>query len=64
MICPNCGSQNVYVTDSRQVSNGKRIRRRRKCADCGHRFSSLEFALDQLIEVNLGDKTIYILPAL
>lgn len=62
MICPACGSQNIYVTDSRQVSNGKRIRRRRKCADCDHRFSSIEFLVDHLTEAKVGNENIYLAP--
>lgn len=61
MKCPKCGSNNVYVTDSRR-DDGKVIRRRRKCADCEYRFTSLEVAVEQLIAVRVGRETIYIVP--
>lgn len=40
MICPNCeGYTSVY--DSR-LTTGNRFRRRRKCLDCGFRFTTYE----------------------
>lgn len=62
MNCPNCYSGNVYVIDSRQVSNGNKIRRRRKCADCDHRFNSIEFLVDHLTEAKVGNENIYLAP--
>lgn len=59
MKCPKCGSNNVYVKDSRR--EGDLIKRRRSCADCGHRFGSVEVAVEQLIAVPLGKGTIYII---
>jgi transcriptional repressor NrdR len=42
MKCPNCGSDNDKVTDSRSLANGESIRRRRECLSCGFRFTSYE----------------------
>jgi len=42
MICPKCRSKNTKVLDSREVYNGKEIRRRRECEDCKHRFTTYE----------------------
>ena len=39
-----CTHQNNYVLDSRNNEFG--IRRRRECADCGHRWSTIEIAFD------------------
>ncbi len=40
MHCPKCGSTKTRVTDSRETTNA--IRRRRKCEDCGYRFTTYE----------------------
>lgn len=39
-----CDHHNNYVLDTRDHEFG--IRRRRECADCGFRWSTLEIALD------------------
>jgi hypothetical protein len=39
--CTDCGSQNTYVRDSRPRSDGG-IRRRRRCENCGARFTTWE----------------------
>lgn len=40
MICPNCGSQQVFVADSRERDG---IRHRRyNCLDCNGYFHSIE----------------------
>jgi len=40
MKCPFCGHDTTKVTDSRTAEAG--IRRRRKCEDCGERFTTYE----------------------
>ena len=47
MKCPNCGSPDSHVLDSRHVEEGNSIRRRRECAECKRRFTTYE-ALDTL----------------
>lgn len=42
MHCPFCSHQDTKVTDSRLVSEGRQIRRRRECLNCGERFSTYE----------------------
>ena len=42
MQCPVCGTEDTKVVDSRIIENGAAIRRRRKCPNCDHRFSTLE----------------------
>ena len=44
MNCPSCGAKKnkLKVTDSRPTEEGASIRRRRKCTECGHRFSTSE----------------------
>ncbi len=42
MKCPNCGSSDSHVLDSRHVEEGNSIRRRRECAECSRRFTTYE----------------------
>ena len=42
MRCPNCGSHDNKVVDSRTNDNSNSIRRRRECLKCGKRFTSYE----------------------
>ena len=39
--CPNCGSVNWKVIDSRPTEKGRR--RRKHCLDCNHRWSTIEY---------------------
>ncbi len=43
MRCPRCGHEEDKVVDSRAVRDGKGVRRRRECVDCGHRFTTYEY---------------------
>ena len=42
MRCPNCGSLDTQVKDSRPTEDSSAIRRRRLCLACGSRFTTLE----------------------
>ncbi|EFO81940.1 ATP-cone domain-containing protein [Oscillochloris trichoides DG-6] len=42
MRCPFCQYQDTDVSDSRKLSDGEIIRRRRKCRHCGRRFTTYE----------------------
>lgn len=42
MKCPFCSYADSRVIDSRSVDNGTSIRRRRKCPECGRRFTTYE----------------------
>ncbi len=42
MKCPNCGSTDSRVLDSRPVEDGASIKRRRECPECGKRFTTYE----------------------
>ncbi len=44
MKCPFCGSDNTKVVDTRHDAQGN-VRRRRECADCDQRFSTVERAV-------------------
>ncbi len=42
MKCPRCGNEEDKVVDSRAVRDGRAVRRRRECLDCGERFTTYE----------------------
>jgi transcriptional repressor NrdR len=42
MRCPFCQHPDSDVIDTRKLHNGETIRRRRKCAACGRRFTTYE----------------------
>ncbi len=44
MHCPFCGATDTKVVDSRLVTNGDQVRRRRECLLCEERFTTFEIA--------------------
>lgn len=42
MKCSQCSSDDSKVIESRDVADGKSIRRRRECIACSHRFTTYE----------------------
>ena len=44
MNCPFCGAVDTRVIDSRLVSEGNHVRRRRECVTCEERFTTYESA--------------------
>lgn len=44
MHCPFCTAQETKVIDSRLVSDGHQIRRRRECLTCSERYTTFETA--------------------
>jgi len=40
--CPGCGNEEDKVVDSRAVRDGRAVRRRRECLECGERFTTYE----------------------
>lgn len=42
MRCPYCQAADTQVLDTRKFDNGTKIRRRRRCEACDHRFATLE----------------------
>jgi transcriptional repressor NrdR len=44
MRCPFCGHEETKVIDSRLAAEGRQIRRRRECLQCGERFTTFETA--------------------
>lgn len=55
MKCPFCGAFDTQVIDSRVSEEGESIRRRRRCASCGKRFTTyetVELRLPQVVKQN------------
>ncbi len=44
MHCPFCSAEDTKVIDSRLVSEGDQVRRRRECLSCRERFTTYELA--------------------
>jgi transcriptional repressor NrdR len=44
MHCPFCSADDTKVIDSRLVSDGAQVRRRRECLTCSERFTTYEAA--------------------
>ena len=42
MRCPQCGTRDTRVIDSRDLDDSATIRRRRECASCAARFTTYE----------------------
>lgn len=42
MKCPNCGSYQDKVVDTRTQDDESIVKRRRECLSCGHRYSTSE----------------------
>lgn len=51
MRCPSCKAGHTTVYDSRMAAGETVIRRRRKCAKCGHRFTTYEGASTATVAV-------------
>lgn len=57
MLCPECGSDRLRVTDSRACTDGS-IRRRRECDDCKARFTTYERISEKAIAIVKRDGTV------
>jgi transcriptional repressor NrdR len=44
LFCPYCGNEEDKVVDSRTAEEGRAIRRRRECLNCGRRYTTFERA--------------------
>jgi len=55
MKCPFCKGADTQVADTRESEEGDTIRRRRRCQDCGKRFTTyerVELRMPQIIKQN------------
>jgi transcriptional repressor NrdR len=58
MKCSQCQSEDTKVIESRDVTDGESVRRRRECVNCQYRFTTYErIERPQLIVIkNSGDR--------
>lgn len=57
MKCPNCGSSQIFVVNSRSTKEETQIWRRRKCEHCGERFTTHEtIDLSHLVVIKKSGK--------
>jgi len=57
MKCPKCNCYESKVVDTRPTDDGFKIRRRRECIECGHRFTTYEKIEETQIVVIKKDGT-------
>jgi len=55
MLCPKCHNTDTKVIDSRSEREGRSIRRRRECEQCGFRFSTTERVVMGNVSVRKND---------
>ncbi len=59
MRCPFCGEVDTQVKDSRPTEDGSAIRRRRFCAQCSQRFTTIErVQLRELVVVKADQRRV------
>ncbi|MDO4175920.1 MAG: transcriptional regulator NrdR [Bacillota bacterium] len=51
MRCPYCENEDSKVIDSRHTEDGRAIRRRRECEQCGRRFTTYEKVEEMILMV-------------
>jgi len=59
--CPQCGSEEDKVVDSRAVRDGRAVRRRRECLSCEERYTTYEAIETQpvLVVKRSGERMAY-----
>lgn len=57
MYCPACNHEDTKVIDSRLVEEGRTVRRRRECLECGHRFTTYERLNEKPLIIIKKDKS-------
>lgn len=56
MTCPQCGAE-THIINSRKTCDS--VRRRRKCCECGCRFTTIEIEQDLLNKLTIKETKIY-----
>lgn len=46
MLCPECKADNWKISDSRRQDATNSIRRRRRCRECGSRYTTHEYIFE------------------
>lgn len=55
MRCPYCNTLDDKVVDSRMSQEGRAVRRRRECLNCGRRFTTYEYVEEKRLLVTKRD---------
>jgi transcriptional repressor NrdR len=55
MRCPYCNALEDKVVDSRMSQEGRAVRRRRECLNCGRRFTTYEYVEEKRLQVTKRD---------
>lgn len=56
MDCPNCGTPYAYIIRTHYVtSDGERLKRTRRCTQCGHEFETVELLASELRRLTFRD---------
>lgn len=55
MRCPQCPSEDTKVLESRMSLEGRSVRRRRACPECGYRFTTYEKEEDFVFQIQKKD---------
>jgi transcriptional repressor NrdR len=50
VTCPRCDAS-TSILETRKAEGGDALRRRRRCSECGHRFTTYERAVPDALEV-------------
>lgn len=58
MRCPYCHHTEDRVVDSRTSREGRAVRRRRECLECGRRFTTYEYVEERPVQVVKRDGTV------
>ncbi len=58
MRCPYCHETEDRVVDSRTSREGRAVRRRRECLNCGRRFTTYEYVEERPLQVMKRDGTL------
>ncbi len=53
MKCPSCGGVRSGVPSTQPTEDLRRVRRRRKCVSCGHRWWTIEIDEQERITIEL-----------
>ena len=58
MKCTKCGHNDTKVLESRLSHEGRRVRRRRCCQSCGHRYTTYEREEDFVFQIKKKDSRV------
>ena len=63
MKCPDCGSSDVYIVDTRKKVED-RVNRRRACMSCDYRWNTTEVRAEELAQLQIAAQELTTLQAM